>query len=262
MDVELLGALAEPTRLEIVELLREHPRSVGEVAATLGLRQPQATKHLQALERAGLVTGHALGKRRIYALEREPLRELQAWLAELDADSSSDRVLEQYRAAVESEQRQAVEDPDWAVGRRIRLQRTLPAPPAAVWAYWTSPDLLRRWWSPEHFTVADLELEPSPGGRLRVVLQEADGTRHVAEGRFVSLDPPHALRFELGPLGAGGKQLFSASHRVAFADWGGGTRLSFAIRVTSATPAAAPAIAGMQPGWRQTLSKLRRELDG
>src|SRR5436853_7161480 len=80
VDSGLLAALAEPNRLRIVELLGESPRPVGEIAARLDLRQPQVTKHLQTLERTGLVEAHPLGRRRIYALRREPLRAPRDWL--------------------------------------------------------------------------------------------------------------------------------------------------------------------------------------
>jgi DNA-binding transcriptional ArsR family regulator len=73
VDVLVLAALAEPNRLRIVELLGEAPRPVGEIATALGLRQPQVTKHLQTLERAGLVRVHPLGQRRVYVLRRSPL---------------------------------------------------------------------------------------------------------------------------------------------------------------------------------------------
>ena len=91
MDAQLFSALNEPNRLRIVELLNSAPRSVGEVAAQLGLRQPQTTKHLQTLQRAGLVTMHPLGQRRIYALRRERFRELLDWLETLAPESPSDR---------------------------------------------------------------------------------------------------------------------------------------------------------------------------
>ena len=55
VNATLLAALAEPNRLRIVGLLGAAPRSVGEIAAALRLRQPQVTKHLQTLERAGVV---------------------------------------------------------------------------------------------------------------------------------------------------------------------------------------------------------------
>jgi uncharacterized protein YndB with AHSA1/START domain len=262
MEVPLFTALAEPTRLRIVVLLDEHPRPVGEVATKLGLRQPQVTKHLKVLQRAGLVNVYPLGQRRIYALDRARFRELTAWLKRFEGDRSSEGVLEQYRAAIEAERTHAERDPAWAKGRRIRLRRNLRASPAKVWRYWTSAELVRRWWSPEHFTVADCEVEAVPGGRLRIVLEEGDGTRHVATGHFVTLDRPAALRFELGPLGTDKTQLFSATHDVRLAERDTGTRLSLAIRVIAVTPEAAPALAGMRLGWQQTLSKLEAELAG
>ena len=52
MDV-LLTALADPARWRLVSLLAERPRSVGVLAQLAEARQPQTTKHLQTLERAG-----------------------------------------------------------------------------------------------------------------------------------------------------------------------------------------------------------------
>lgn len=75
-----LGALAEPNRLHIVELLRDGPRSVGEIAERLGLRQPQASKHLRVLSDAGLVQVHPVAQQRIYQLRPQPFHELDAWL--------------------------------------------------------------------------------------------------------------------------------------------------------------------------------------
>ena len=73
-------------RWRIVELLAERPRSVGELAELTGLRQPQTTKHLQTLARAGLVTVFPLGQRRVYAIETAPLAALERRLRELVAD--------------------------------------------------------------------------------------------------------------------------------------------------------------------------------
>jgi uncharacterized protein YndB with AHSA1/START domain/DNA-binding transcriptional ArsR family regulator len=256
MDPATLAALAEANRLRIVELLEQSPRAVGEIAALLELRQPQATKHLQALQRAGLVTMHPLGQRRIYALQREPLRELRRWLERFEIDHPSEDVLEQYRRALEAEQ----QHPDRKAPRTLAFERVLPAQPAAVWRSWTSAGAVRRWWSPRHFTVADGEVAPVPGGPLRIVLEEADGNRHVATGRFLELRPRKSLRFELAPLDGDGVALFSAVHDVELTRHGTGTRLSLVIRVTNARPEAAPALAGMHLGWNQLLDKLAEYL--
>jgi DNA-binding transcriptional ArsR family regulator len=55
----------------MVELLRDGPLTVGEIADRLGLRQPQASKHLKVLCQAN---------RWIYTLRPEPFQELEAWL--------------------------------------------------------------------------------------------------------------------------------------------------------------------------------------
>nr|WP_218098675.1 metalloregulator ArsR/SmtB family transcription factor [Paenibacillus allorhizosphaerae] len=75
-----LSALAEPNRLQIVELLRNGPLTVGEIANELGLRQPQASKHLRVLSDSGLVEVHPDANRRIYRLRAEPLVELDTWM--------------------------------------------------------------------------------------------------------------------------------------------------------------------------------------
>src|SRR5882762_7483350 len=78
--IETLRALAEPSRFQIVELLRDGPRPVGDMVHRLRLRQPQVSKHLRVLSAAGLVDVRADAQRRIYALRPAPLQELEVWL--------------------------------------------------------------------------------------------------------------------------------------------------------------------------------------
>ena len=94
--------------------------------------------------------------------------------------------------------------------------------PALVWDAWTSADAVRRWWAPRHFAVADCTVDATPGGALRIVLAEGDGTRHVAEGRFMDVRRPRALSFALAPLDADGRPLFSAVHDVRIGRRGDG----------------------------------------
>ena len=76
-----LDALAEPNRLRIVELLRDGPCSVGEIADRLSMGQPQVSKHLRVLSAAGIVEARPVAQQRIYQLRRQPFDELDAWLA-------------------------------------------------------------------------------------------------------------------------------------------------------------------------------------
>lgn len=80
MKQTTLNALAEPNRLQIVELLRDGPLTVGQIADRLKIRQPQTSKHLKLLHEAGMVEVHAEANRRIYRLRPEPLQEMDEWL--------------------------------------------------------------------------------------------------------------------------------------------------------------------------------------
>lgn len=80
MKLTTLNALAEPNRLQIVELLRDGPLTVSQVADRLKIRQPQTSKHLKILHEAGLVEVQAEANRRIYRLRPEPLQEMDEWL--------------------------------------------------------------------------------------------------------------------------------------------------------------------------------------
>jgi uncharacterized protein YndB with AHSA1/START domain len=219
VNVSVLAALAEPNRLRIVELLDAAPRSVG---------------------------------------ERKPLGELRDWLTPLTVEHPTESVLEHYEAAVEAEMARAVRDAKWAVGRTFRFATALLAPPETIWSYWTSASLVRRWWAPEHFDVAECEVDPVVGGTLRIVLQEGDGTRHDSSGRFLVVERPDRLSFELAPVGRDGSRLFEARHDVALAPAGERTQLALAIRIADSTRDAAPAIAGIEIGWRQLLERLGR----
>lgn len=80
MDMTTLSALAEPNRMNIVELLRDGPLTVGEIASRLGLRQPQASKHLKVLSDNGILEMKAEANRRIYKLRPEPFQALDSWV--------------------------------------------------------------------------------------------------------------------------------------------------------------------------------------
>lgn len=128
--------------------------------------------------------------------------------------------------------------------RIFRLERALPALPSCVWRAWTTAAVVCRWWSPQHFEVADCEVNAAPGGRLRIVLVEGDGTGH-----FLTLSPPRSLSFELAPLDPSGEPLFRAVHEVRLARRPQQTRLALTILVGDVQAQAASAVAGIELGW-------------
>lgn len=71
------GALADPTRREILSRLADRPRPVGELAAELPVTRSAVSQHLKILKNAGLVTEQAEGTRRIYQVDPVALAALR-----------------------------------------------------------------------------------------------------------------------------------------------------------------------------------------
>lgn len=79
----VLRALAEPRRQAMLRLVRDEPRSVGEIAKHFDITQQAVSQHLQVLKEAGLVDVRRQGQRRLYAVRVEGLETLEAFLSEL-----------------------------------------------------------------------------------------------------------------------------------------------------------------------------------
>ena len=80
---DVLKALAEPRRQQILRLVRAAPRSVGEIAEGVDVTQQAVSQHLQVLRDAGLVAVRRDGTRRLYIIRPEGLESLDQFLAEL-----------------------------------------------------------------------------------------------------------------------------------------------------------------------------------
>lgn len=77
---DVFGALANPVRRQILEMVRTRSRNAGEIAEAFELGRPAVSEHLQVLRHAGLVREEALGRQRVYHLDASGLVELSDWL--------------------------------------------------------------------------------------------------------------------------------------------------------------------------------------
>jgi DNA-binding transcriptional ArsR family regulator len=85
---QTLGALADPTRRGVIELLRQEPRRASELADRLHMTRPAMSRHLRILRKSGLVSESEPehdARVRVYRLERAPFAELRGWLSEVEA---------------------------------------------------------------------------------------------------------------------------------------------------------------------------------
>src|SRR5918997_2408701 len=77
---DAFNAVAEPRRRQILDLLAKGERPVNDVVTSLGLAQPQVSKHLRVLKEVGLVSVRGSGQRRLYRLNAERLKPIHDWV--------------------------------------------------------------------------------------------------------------------------------------------------------------------------------------
>lgn len=82
--MQAFDVLGDPVRRRILELLAGGEMTSGAVCAVIrdefGISQPAVSQHLRVLRDAGFATVRPEGTRRLYAVNAEPLREVDAWL--------------------------------------------------------------------------------------------------------------------------------------------------------------------------------------
>lgn len=83
--MQSLTALADPTRLRMVELLAVRERTAGELVEAFDLSAPAISQHLNVLREAGLVTTRSEGRQRIQALNPAGFDDLESWLQQTRA---------------------------------------------------------------------------------------------------------------------------------------------------------------------------------
>jgi DNA-binding transcriptional ArsR family regulator len=74
------GALADPTRRAVLDMLRSGSQPAGQIAQAFLISRPAVSKHLRVLLRARLVRERREGRRRIYELNPAPLRAVDSWI--------------------------------------------------------------------------------------------------------------------------------------------------------------------------------------
>jgi uncharacterized protein YndB with AHSA1/START domain len=142
----------------------------------------------------------------------------------------------------------------------LRLSRVFHARQATVFKAWSSTDHVKRWFSPETFTVSDATVQMHVGGPFDVCMRSPTGEEHWIRGRFVEVSPHSRLVIDMHCTDSAGKQLFRAYTEVDFADTLGGTRMDVVQTYTLIDPSTAWMVAGAPDGWRTALDKLEQEV--
>jgi uncharacterized protein YndB with AHSA1/START domain len=136
------------------------------------------------------------------------------------------------------------------------ITRVFDAPRELVFKAWTDPKRVARWWGPFGFTNPVCELDVRPGGAIRIHMRGPDGTIYPMTGVYHEIVEPERLVFTSAALDGKGNPLFEVLHTITFAEQGGKTTLIMKARIAKTTLEAAPYLAGMETGWKQSADRL------
>jgi uncharacterized protein YndB with AHSA1/START domain len=135
----------------------------------------------------------------------------------------------------------------------ITIERTFDAPRELVWAAWTTPEQIEKWFGPRPVTIkpGSVVLDPRPGGEFSLVMVMPDGTEFPNIGTFSEFEEPSRLAF--GGRVENHPGLTAASTAVTFTDLGDG-RTAVSLTNTVMSSDEMPEMA--RRGWTQCLEQI------
>jgi DNA-binding transcriptional ArsR family regulator/uncharacterized protein YndB with AHSA1/START domain len=236
-------ALADPTRRRILDLLKDRPRTTGDLCSAFSLSRFAVMKHLGVLETAELVVVRRDGRERWNHLNAVPLRRIYEHYIDPVSDHLASSLL---RLADVAERKEADMTPAAELVVRtmsIEQEVTVAAPPARVFA--ALSEEIDRWWSPRLYDApTTLTLEARIGGRFF----EQHGDDMVLWAIVGCLEPNKKLVLD-GPIGlctpVSGVTTFELEERD------GGTTVRVSHRAIGAI--GEEQIAGYNRGWERLI---------
>jgi uncharacterized protein YndB with AHSA1/START domain len=78
---------------------------------------------------------------------------------------------------------------------KLEMKRHIPAPRPAVFAAFTEPNELMKWWGPQGFTTPSLEFQPRVGAGYRIDMQPPEGEHFYLTGEFREVEPPVRIAY-------------------------------------------------------------------
>lgn len=138
----------------------------------------------------------------------------------------------------------------------LLIVRQLPAPRDLVFAAWTEPHHLKRWWGPHGFTVPHCEIDLRVGGGFRIDMRGPDGTIYPTTGTYREITRPERLIYA-EVFGCLGQPDLSSLVTVSFAEAAAGTtRVTVHTLCLSKAHRDALLEIGVERGWTETFERL------
>ena len=105
------------------------------------------------------------------------------------------------------------------------VRRVFDAPRPFVFDAFTKPEILRKWWGPEGFTLTGVALDLRVGGTYRFDKTSPDGVIHTVAGKITSYTPPSGLGYTWALIDSDGKPGIETYVSIAFSERGESTEV-------------------------------------
>jgi uncharacterized protein YndB with AHSA1/START domain len=142
------------------------------------------------------------------------------------------------------------------------LEREVDVPPELVWKAWTTPELLKQWFTPKPYETPECEIDLRPGGAFRTVMRSPEGDEFDNTGCYLEIVPNEklswtsALEADFRPTGAGSGDMPMTAMIELQSNGSGGTRYrAMAIHLDEAGRKQHEEM-GFQDGWGAALDQL------
>ena len=134
------------------------------------------------------------------------------------------------------------------------LERVVDVPRERVWAAWTQPEHLKRWWGPRRTTMTHCEIDLRPGGAWRYVLRDDESGRVDAwSGVYKEIAAPERVVYTEGWEALPGHDYVVTA---TFDEKDGKTTLTSRLHYKSIEDRDGHIQSGMEPGMRETYDRL------
>jgi uncharacterized protein YndB with AHSA1/START domain len=148
----------------------------------------------------------------------------------------------------------------------VKVTRVFDFPRESVFRMWTDTKKLAEWWGPEGCVNVRSEVDPRPGGKMRVDQRSPKGDISSFNATFEKVIPLELLVYRSASPGTtdeyGGFSPWESLHTVTFEELGPGkTRVTVVTKVIAGLPEERETIvSAYREGWGQSLDKLQRAL--
>jgi uncharacterized protein YndB with AHSA1/START domain len=134
------------------------------------------------------------------------------------------------------------------------LTRVIDAPRERVFAAWSKPEQVSRWFAPLPYTLPKCEMDFRPGGRFIMTMRSPEGQEHPFSGTYREVTPYSRLVW-VGEFPYGPKDQMTTT--ITFEAEGKKTKLTVRQTFSVLTPETEPHTKGAKMGWTATLDQLQ-----